>query len=85
MISRPEIGHSLARIRKVLKNSRSTFNFTPELILPVYSSLDQAAAENPRQGQCMAIQFAKQKEPLARIGPWTHFVALITFCPPLSL
>ena len=46
----------MARIRKVLKNSRSTFNFTPELILPVYSSLDQAAAENPRWGNATSVE-----------------------------
>ena len=75
--------HSLARIRKVLKNSRSTFNFTPELILPVYSSLDQAAAENPRRGNAWQFSSLSKKSPCSH---WTldTLCRLITFahrCP----
>ena len=66
-----------------MKNSRSTFSFTLELILPVYFSLDQAAAENPQRGN--AWQFSS----LSKEFPCSHWTLdtlcrLITFahrCP----
>ena len=83
MIQGQKSRHSLARIRKVLKNSRSTFNFTPELILPVYSLLDQAAAENPRRGNAWQFNSLSKEPPCSH---WTldTLCRLITFahrCP----
>lgn len=73
----------MARIRKVLKSSRSTFSFTLELILPVYFSLDQAAAENPQRGNAWQFNSLSKKSPCSH---WTldTLCRLITFvhrCP----
>ena len=58
-------------------------DFTPELILPVYSLLDQAAAESPRRGNAWQFNSLSKEPPCSH---WTldTLCRLITFahrCP----
>lgn len=75
MISRPKIQAFLGTYQEGAEKFPVHLQLRPGVDPSSIFLTGSSGSGKSTAGQCMAIQFAKQRTPLARIGPWTHFVA----------